>query len=269
MKAPALPVDEEYRIQALRGLGLLDTAPDPDFDAIVAVGRDLFSVPICLVTLVDTDRQWFKARSGLEVPETARSVSFCGHAILGEDVFVVLDASEDARFHDNPLVTGVPFIRFYAGAPIRLPSGYTIGTVCVISPEPKPDFGAEEQAKLTRLSGLALNAIAVRGLRAALDEARMNTDQLIAALGLVPLPVALADEQGIITTCNEAFASLHGNSPEGRFAADMFPEFAGLTSNAADRDLDVVAQHAGATLRMVRVGSGYAFIGSAIQRPGA
>ncbi len=214
MKEPAIPEDEEYRLAALRALPLLDTPPEPDFDALVQLGQAMFDVPTCLVTLVDSQRQWFKARAGLEAAETPRAHSFCGHAILQNRVMVVPDATEDERFHDNPLVTGVPFIRFYAGAPIQLPSGYTIGTVCILGPEPRRDFGAAQQDLLTKLAMLALSAITLRALRSNFDQARREADRRRLLVLASPVPLALADAQGRLEVFNEAFAALCLRLPE-------------------------------------------------------
>lgn len=101
------------------------------------MAQRVFGVKTCLISLVDSDRQWFKSRQGLDACETSREISFCGHAILSEEVFVVRDASQDDRFNDNPLVTGDPDIRFYAGCPIHGPDGYRIGTLCLIDPGPR------------------------------------------------------------------------------------------------------------------------------------
>lgn len=207
IEAP-IPEDDGYRLAALHGLSLLDTPPEAEFDTIVQTGRLLFGVPTCLVTLVDRDRQWFKARTGLEAPETPRRISFCGHAVLKPGVFVIPDAREDERFHDNPLVTGPPFIRFYAGAPVALPSGYTIGTVCILGPEPRHDFGAEQQQQLAGLAGLALSAITVQALRREADRARMTAERYQTALLAAPSPMALADAEGRILFCNDAFSAL-------------------------------------------------------------
>ena len=122
---------------SLRSLGLLDTPPEERFDRITRLAQRLFGVQTALVSLVDEDRQWFKSRQGLEAVETPRAISFCGHAILGEDTMHVADASADARFADNPLVTGAPHIRFYAGHPITAPDGSKIGTLCVIDERPR------------------------------------------------------------------------------------------------------------------------------------
>jgi GAF domain-containing protein len=137
MQTPAIPATEQERLAALYELLLLDTPPEQRFDTIVEFAASEFDVPICLITLLDHDRQWFKSRIGLEVCSTPRDISFCGHAILQPAVMVVPDALADARFADNPLVTSEPHIRFYAGAPLVLPSGHAVGTLCIIDTKPR------------------------------------------------------------------------------------------------------------------------------------
>lgn len=207
MQIPDRPPDEEYRLQALHGLGL-DNGPEPGFDDIVAIGRAMFGVPTCLVSIVDDDRQWFKAKTGLDGEETPRDVSFCGHAILKHEVMVVPDARQDPRFHDNPLVTGDPFIRFYAGAPIRLPNGYTIGTVCVLGPETRPDFGDTQVRLLAGLANLALEVIGVRALRRAMDDERHRSAMLRGALEHVGRALAIVDPDGNLLVANATFETV-------------------------------------------------------------
>jgi GAF domain-containing protein len=166
MIEPKIPDDEDSRLAALRALDLLDTPAEREFDDIVELARALFATPIALVSLVDAHRQWFKARAGLDAAETPRDVSFCGHAIHRDEALIVPDATEDPRFHDNPLVVGGPAIRFYAGMPLRLPGGQRVGTLCVIGPEPRPALGARERDFLARLARLTLDAIALRAARA-------------------------------------------------------------------------------------------------------
>ena len=137
MIAAPLPTDDEPRLQALRELLILDTPPEERFDRVVRFAADEFEMPIVLVSLVDATRQWFKARVGLEVCETDRGSSFCGHAIMQPEILVVENALDDDRFHDNPLVVGAPHIRFYAGAPLQLPGGEIIGTLCMIDRRPR------------------------------------------------------------------------------------------------------------------------------------
>jgi len=137
MTPAPIPADDARRLQALREMLILDTPPEERFDRIVRFAADEFDVPTVLVSLVDAQRQWFKARVGMDACETRRDVSFCGHAIVQPGVFVVEDALQDERFHDNPLVVGAPHIRFYAGVPLQLPGGAVVGTLCLISPEPR------------------------------------------------------------------------------------------------------------------------------------
>lgn len=153
MKPPAKPESEVERIAALRALLVLDTDPEEQFDAMTAYCASRFDVDIALVTLVDTDRQWFKSACGLGSRETSRDVSFCGHAILEDGVMVIPDARSDERFCDNPLVTGPPHIRFYAGAPLKLSSGHRVGTLCLIDDEPKR-FEGEDLAHLRELAAV-------------------------------------------------------------------------------------------------------------------
>ena len=153
MKAPPIPVDEEERLSQLRSLAILDTPPEERFDRVTRMARRLFGVPIALVSLVDENRQWFKSCFGLDVSETERRVSFCGHAILNKEALVVEDAMQDERFADNPLVTGEPHIRFYAGQPLRTMSGQAMGTLCIIDREPR-SFGEEELMMLSDLAGM-------------------------------------------------------------------------------------------------------------------
>lgn len=143
MLKPAIPDDEKNRITALNALKILDTPYDESYDRITRLTQALFSVPICLVSLVDTNRQWFKSCIGLPVRETGRDISFCGHAILGDEPFIINDASKDERFADNPLVTAEPHIRFYGGLPLKTLDGSTIGTLCIIDREPRSLSEAE------------------------------------------------------------------------------------------------------------------------------
>ncbi|KQQ40184.1 hypothetical protein ASF61_05215 [Duganella sp. Leaf126] len=137
MLAAPIPVNDQQRLDALRALLILDTPPEQRYDNIVRFAAEEFDMPVALITLVDENRQWFKARVGLDICETGRDVSFCGHAIVQPDIFVIADARQDLRFADNPLVTGTPYIVFYAGAPLAAPSGHVIGTLCLIDHRPR------------------------------------------------------------------------------------------------------------------------------------
>jgi GAF domain-containing protein len=156
-----IPVDDTARLDALRALLILDTPPEERFDRIVEFAASEFDVPIVLISLVDEKRQWFKARVGVEVCETEREISFCGHAILQRELFEVLDAARDPRFADNPLVLGEPFIRFYVGAPLTLPGGATVGSLCLIDTQPR-GFDDMDRAILGTLRDLAVAELAGR-----------------------------------------------------------------------------------------------------------
>ncbi len=159
---PPIPADEQHRLQTLRELLILDTEPEERFDVLTSYIASLLDVPIALVSLVDENRQWFKSMCGLDATETPRSISFCGHAILGSDIMVVNDALKDPRFADNPLVLGEPKIRFYAGAPLEMANGMRVGTLCVIDRVPRvlDPWEIDHLKDLARVIALELQGIA-------------------------------------------------------------------------------------------------------------
>jgi PAS domain S-box-containing protein len=153
MNTPGMS-QEARRVAALRELGVLDTLPEAAFDTITATAAQLCGVPIALISLVDAHRQWFKSNFGLTgASETPRDVAFCDHAIRDDALFEVPDATRDPRFEHNPLVTDAPDIRFYAGAPIVMPGGERIGTVCVIDRTPR-QLDEHQRAMLTHLAAI-------------------------------------------------------------------------------------------------------------------
>lgn len=132
MIKPDIPHDEQSRLRTLASLNILDTFHEERFDRLTRLASRLFDVPMAVVTLVDDKRQWFKSCIGLNVSETARDISFCGHAILSDEVLLVPDTKKDLRFADNPLVVSEPHIRFYAGCPIKSVNGSRLGTLAII-----------------------------------------------------------------------------------------------------------------------------------------
>ena len=160
MQPPMTPSNEHTRLQALNGTELLDTAVEPRFDRLTLLVQQCLATDIVLISLVDKDRQWFKSRQGLEACETGRDISFCGHAILTNDIFEVPDASLDPRFADNPLVTTAPFIRFYAGMPLTH-QGQRIGTLCIIDSKPR-QLNEDEQQILVNFAKVVEQEISDR-----------------------------------------------------------------------------------------------------------
>jgi len=161
-QAAPVPQDEAERLRQLRALALLDTAPEGLFDTLARLASAVCQTPMALVSLVDEHRQWFKANVGLEgVQQTPRELAFCAHAILGSACMEVPDATLDARFADNALVTDKPRLRFYAGVPIAAPAGQRIGTLCVLDEQPRR-LTAQQRLQLTDLAAVATHSLALR-----------------------------------------------------------------------------------------------------------
>ncbi|CAI9389647.1 MULTISPECIES: sensor domain-containing diguanylate cyclase [Citrobacter] len=163
MKFPGIPENEEERLKSLYLADLLDTGSEERFDRLTRLAKKLFQVPVALISLIDRERQWLLACEGLGTRETPRNVSFCGHAILQEGPFIVNDAVSDDRFHDNPLVIGEPYIRFYAGYPVHLPDGAVAGTLCLIHSSPRP-FNDDDIASLRDLAFIVEDEFKVTGI---------------------------------------------------------------------------------------------------------
>lgn len=157
-----IPPDEAERIRVLRRYAILDTLPEDQFDQITALAAKLFDAPIALISLIDEDRQWFKSTHGLDACESSRDIAFCAHAILGDDVLVVLDTTKDKRFRENPFVTEDLNVRFYAGAPLRCPQGQALGTLCIIDQKARREFSADDQATLKMLAEMVMTQIEIR-----------------------------------------------------------------------------------------------------------
>jgi PAS domain S-box-containing protein len=230
MSAP-LPPDEQARLDRLRELLILDSEPEALFDTIARQAAELCGTPIALMSLVDKERQWFKANVGLPgVNETPRDVAFCAHAILQADLFTVPDARQDSRFARNPLVKGAPGIRFYAGMPLTMPDGSRVGTLCVIDRVPR----AMEPLQVERLTGLARIATEALAMRRDLIlralAIRSEDEQQIArsrALyrDLVEQQselVSLARPDGELVYVNQAYAQLFGREPRQLIGANLF-----------------------------------------------
>jgi len=219
MSSYPLPINEEERLAILRRYGILDTPPEETFDHIVDLASELFDVPIALVSLVDRHRQFFKAKIGVDVCETSRDVSFCAHALMEEEVFIVPDALADPRFKDNALVTSEPNIRFYAGAPLITRDNYKIGTLCIIDSRPGLRFSIKEATLLQNLARICMDALELRKLH----REHQASLKLAAA---TPVPFVCFSSDGYITFWNSAAERTFGyerNEILGRSIDEIIP----------------------------------------------
>ena len=222
-KAP-LPANESARLEALRALDVLDTSVEPAFDRITRAAANYLDVPICLVTLIDEERQWFKSRHGLEAQETHRDIAFCAHTILKDEPFVVSDTAKDDRFTDNPLVTGDLNIQFYAGVPLSLTDDIRVGTLCVIDHKPR-ELAAKEREFLTDMAAVivdqfklrqALSDVRKAALQREIDlqQIRFQARRADIVVETVVDGIVTIDARGIIHSFNPAAEKIFGYLPE-------------------------------------------------------
>jgi PAS domain S-box-containing protein len=237
--------DELERRTVLDRYQILDTPHEPAFDRIVRLAALLLDVPIALISLIDADRQWFKSRYGLDVPVTPRTLAFCDHAIRGSDVMVVPDAAQDPRFRSNALVTGDPHIRFYAGAPLVTPDGFSLGTICAIDRAPR-QLNAREAAVLTALAEQVVHELEVRAalgeMYEEVSEGRRATRtlqgegaRLEALLNATGNAVVTTDPDGCIASLNRAAEAMFGFEPGECVGRNLKT----LMSDDRDIDLDI------------------------------
>jgi PAS domain S-box-containing protein len=220
VKAAKIPSNENLRRAALYDYNVLDTLPEAEFDDLTQIASQICGVPIALISLIDEDRQWFKSKVGLDATQTPRDVAFCAHAILDDRILIVPDAYQDDRFRDNPLTTGEPNVRFYAGAPLRTPGGFQIGTLCVIDHVPRKLTDGQEKA----LQALARQVVCLLELR------RHNASIIRASLLMENSPAAMfckdyGDEAGVYVEWNKTAEELWGMPKEfilGKSDYDLF-----------------------------------------------
>ena len=244
MKTPDTPENENQRLRTLHSIDILDTDPEERFDRLTRLAKRVFDVPIALVSLVDENRQWFKSRAGVDACETDRDISFCGHAILGDGPFIINDTLQDERFIDNPLVSGEPGIRFYAGMPLHYLNGAKLGTLCIIDRKPR-SLDDEDLAMFRDLAEMAESELSAIHL-ASVDELTrisnrrgfvamaQNSISLCARHGL---PVSLVYfDLDRFKTINDRFGHAEGDRVLVAFAELMRKTF---------RESDIVARIGG------------------------
>ncbi|HDY8180248.1 TPA: sensor domain-containing diguanylate cyclase [Vibrio vulnificus] len=265
MQTPKKPDNEPQRIADLHSLNILDTAAEERFDRVTRIARRLFDVPIALVSLVDEDRQWFKSCFGLNASETPRDISFCGHAILGADTLIVEDASQDARFADNPLVTGEPHIRFYAGVPLMFEHSSCLGTLCIIDTKPRT-LNEEERLDLIDLAKMAERELAAT-YSASIDDLTQISNRrgfmtlakksmAYCEVGDYPYSIAYLDLNGF-KPINDQFGHQEGDLALKAFADTMKKSF---------RESDVFARLGGDEFVVFMSGASRSVAQIAIQR---
>ncbi|RYZ85424.1 MAG: diguanylate cyclase, partial [Proteobacteria bacterium] len=199
--------DEIGRLASLAEYGILEPLADPVFDRLIQLATNIFHAPIVLITLVGADTQVFAASSGISICKTPRNISFCSHALLSDDILIIPDAQQDPRFHANPLVTGPPFIRFYAGCPLRSPTGYILGTLCVIDTQPRLELSESEQTNLRDLCALVLDKLEMRRLDRARKGSQLQFENLAKSS---PDAIICASQDSLITFWNPAAEKLLG-----------------------------------------------------------
>ena len=224
MLIPEIPENESARLAALRAMKVLDTPAENYLDHIAEVAAQQFGVPIALISLIDDKRQWFKARHGLDARELPREISFCGHAIHQQDIFCVPDARQDPRFADNPLVTGAPNIRFYAGKTLHAPGGEALGTLCVIDSKPR-NFDAIDRSLLDALAQCVEQQFALRQSETAAGFGRRAwTGVLVTALAAIAFDffssqLIFVPNPPAILVAAVVFSAFHGGMRSGLVSA--------------------------------------------------
>ncbi|UAY90169.1 EAL domain-containing protein [Pectobacterium polaris] len=201
MSRAPISKDEDKRLAALREYGIKNVLFDPGLSNLISLAANIFSVPIVLVSLVEAERQLFAASVGVPFCETPRDISFCAHTILKKKIMVVPDALKDARFKNNPLVVGVPYIRFYAGIPLITPSGHAIGTLCIIDLKPRTVFTKRDEHNLQDLASLVMDKLEMRRLELARKASQVRFENIA---NTSPDTILCVNEKGMITFWNTA-----------------------------------------------------------------
>jgi diguanylate cyclase (GGDEF)-like protein len=265
MQAPRIPLDETKRLRALTTLCLLDTLPEEKFDRVTRLACRTFNVPIATVSLVDRERQWFKSKQGLEACETSRSLSICGHAILNEAQLVVPDAALHPYFADNPLVTGDPFIRFYAGQPVHGPDGSRVGTLCIIDRQPRL-FTPEDGVILADLGAMVDRELSLIEHATVDDLTRLSNRRGFAMVAKHVLALCRRNRQPAVVIAFDLDHFKTINDQRGHDAGDhVLRQFSKLL-HSHFRNCDVVARLGGDEFTVLCGGANYEQMMDSLQR---
>ncbi|MEL4885773.1 EAL domain-containing protein [Pectobacterium betavasculorum] len=238
MSRAPISKDENKRLAALREYGIKNVLFDPSLSNLISLAANIFSAPIVLVSLVEAERQLFAASVGVPFCETSRDVSFCAHTILKKKIMVVPDALKDARFKNNPLVVGIPYIRFYAGIPLITPSGHAIGTLCVIDLKPRATFTKRDEHNMQDLASLVMDKLEMRRLELARKASQIRFENIA---NTSPDTILCVNEKGMITFWNSAAENMLGYGDEdiiGRNINTIVPDafIVQLNHLVTDRD---------------------------------
>lgn len=248
MHAAPRPGNEESRLQKLLSYDILDTPPEEPFERITRIVAETMGTPIAAVSLIDRDRQWMKSRRGLDAAETPRDLAFCAHAILSDHVLVIEDATQDLRFSDNPLVTGAPAVRFYAGAPLRTPDGFNLGTLCVIDRRPRTLTSSHRQL-LEDLARLTIDEMELRiALQTAMKERAEQTKLMMVKDEF--LSVVTHELRTPLTSIRGALGMLNAG------VLGVFPEKATQAVTIAHRNAIILSQLVDDILDMQKLQAG-------------
>jgi GAF domain-containing protein len=228
---PQVPNNEAARLEALRRYRILDTAPEKSFDQITALAAYICGTPIAHISLIDSQRQWFKSKTGLDLDQTDRESAFCAHTIMGTDLFIIQNTLEDERFATNPLVTGEPRIRFYAGAPLTTPDGHNLGALCVVDRQPR-ELTVQQKSALAALANLTVGQLELRRASFDLAEALTNIRTLAGLLPICSYCKGIRNDDGYWQQVEDYFEShtgvslTHGICPDclARHFPDIRPE---------------------------------------------
>ncbi len=233
------PENEDNRIQKLLSYQILETAPETAYDDLTALAAYICGTATALVSLMDVSKQWVKSKVGFEITETPRNIAFCAHAILNPGVMIVPDTHADDRFADNPLVTGAPHIRFYAGAPLVTSDGYALGTLCVIDYEPKQ----LDEAQIRALEILSRQVVSHLELRLSVLRIQQETAQKERAqVALQQINANLIAQAEVITQKNKKLSELL-NELEDHFLVSQKPSLDQLDQTAGDIETKDIETH--------------------------